>query len=116
MIGGSGYLLLYGLLITLFAIFFGLAAFDPVQTARTLKDSGGFVHGYRPGENTARYLRTTQTALAVIGAAYLVAACVLPDVIYRWAAIWPPFVGYQLFLLTWLMVHILNRVRPYVRP
>jgi preprotein translocase subunit SecY len=116
MIGGVGYFSLYGFLIALFAIFFGLATFDPAQTARMLKDSGGFVPGYRPGENTARHLRKTQTMLAVIGAAYLVAVCVLPDVIYRWAAARPPFVGYQLFLLTWLMVHILDRMRPHVRP
>ena len=114
----SGYLLLYGLLIALFALFFGLATFDPEQMASKLKDSGGFVPGYRPGENTARHLRTIQTALAIIGAAYLVAACVLPDVIYiyRWADMWAPFVGYQLFLLAWLMVRILDQIRPYVRP
>ncbi|HZF33179.1 MAG TPA: preprotein translocase subunit SecY [Candidatus Angelobacter sp.] len=115
MIGGGGYFSLYGLLIALFAVLFGLVTFDPAQIARTLKDSGGFVPGYRPGENTARHLRKIQTTLAVIGAAYLVAVCVLPDVIYRWAAVWPPFVGYQLFLLTWLMVHILDQMRPYVR-
>jgi preprotein translocase subunit SecY len=116
MIGGSGYFLLYGLLIALSAVFFGLLVFNPEQTARTLKDSCGFVPGYRSGENTARHLRKTQTTLAVIGAAYLVAVCVLPDVVCRWAGVWPPFVGYQLFLLTWLMVHILDRMRPYVRP
>jgi preprotein translocase subunit SecY len=116
MIGGGGYFALYGLFIALFAVFFGLATFDSAKTARMLKDAGGFVPGYRPGENTARHPRKTQRTLAVIGAAYLVAVCVLPDVIYRWAGVWPPFVGYQLFLLTWLMVHILDRMRPYARP
>lgn len=43
MIGGSGYFLLYGLLIALFAVFFGLATFDPERIASKLKDSGGFV-------------------------------------------------------------------------
>ena len=36
-IGGVGYFSLYGFLIALFAIFFGLATFDPAQTARMLK-------------------------------------------------------------------------------
>ncbi len=116
MIGGSGYFLLYGLLIALFAVFFGVATFDAEQTARTLKDTGGFVPGYRPGENTARYLRTAQTALALFGAASLAVVCVLPDVIYRWVAIWPPLGGYQVFLLVWLMLRILDQMRPSARP
>lgn len=116
MIGGSGYFSLYGLLIALSAVFVGFLTFDPAQTARMIKDSGGFVPGYRPGENTARHLRKTQTTVMVIGAAYLVAVCVLPDVVCRWAGVWPPFVGYQIFLMTWLTVHILDRMRPYVRP
>ncbi len=115
MIGGSGYFFLYGLLIVLFAVFFGVATFDAEQTARTLKDTGGFVPGYRPGENTARYLRAAQTALALFGAASLAVVCVLPDGIYRRLAIWPPLGGYQLFLLTWLMLHFLEQMRPHAR-
>jgi preprotein translocase subunit SecY len=104
------------LLIVLFAVFFGLATFDPDETARKLKDAHGFVPGFRPGEMTARHLWVTQTVLVTIGAAYLVTVCTLPDLIYRWTMMWPPFGGYQLFLLAWLSVHTVEQIRPFVRP
>lgn len=69
---GIGHLLVNGLLIALFAVFFGLATFDPEGIAKKLKDSGGWIPGFRPGENAAGYLRRMQVAFALVGAIYLV--------------------------------------------
>jgi preprotein translocase subunit SecY len=112
---GIGYVLANGLLMVLFGVFFGLAVLDSAQIAKKLTDSGGWIPGFRSGENTARYLRRTQIILALIGTAYLVTACVLPELIYR-RFYWPlPLPGLEFFLLAWVMVHILERVRPALR-
>ena len=113
---GMGYALIDGSLIFFFAIFFGLAAFDPDQIARKLKDSGGWIPGVRPGDNTARYLRRTRTVLALGGAVYLVVVCVLPDVVYRWFHLPLPLSGFSLFLLAWMMIRMLDSMRPFLRP
>jgi preprotein translocase subunit SecY len=112
---GIGYVLVDGLLIVLFAFLYGLALFDPQRTARKLSDAGGSISGFPPGEESARYLRRVQTLLAAIGAVYLVAACVLPELICRRFYLPLPFNGFEFFLLAWLMVRIHERMRPPLR-
>ncbi len=112
---GLGYVLVDSVLIILFAIYFGLAIFDPEEIAKKLTDAGGWIPGFHPGENTARYLRRTQAVLALTGAIYLVAACVLPELIYVRFYLPLPFSGLELFLLAWVMVRIIERMRPIVR-
>ncbi|MEK9959487.1 MAG: preprotein translocase subunit SecY, partial [Pelagibacteraceae bacterium] len=42
---------------------------------------GGFVPGIRPGERTAVFIEGLLTKLTVIGSLYLVAVCLLPEVL-----------------------------------
>jgi preprotein translocase subunit SecY len=46
-----------------------------------LKKYGGFIPGIRPGKNTAEYLDFVLTRLTVVGAAYLVAVSILPEIL-----------------------------------
>jgi preprotein translocase subunit SecY len=75
------YILLYVALIVFFAFFYTAVVFNPVETADNLKKYGGFVPGIRPGKNTADYLDYVLTRLTVVGAAYLAAVCVLPEIL-----------------------------------
>ncbi len=75
------YMLLYSTLIIFFAFFYTAIVFNPVETADNLKKYGGFVPGIRPGKNTADYLDFVLTRLTVIGAAYLAAVCLLPELL-----------------------------------
>ena len=109
------YVVIEGLLILFFAIVCGLAAFDPDETARKLKESGGWIPGLRPGDNATRYLRLTRAALTLTGALYLITVCVLPDIVYRSLHLPLPFSGFSFFLLAWVMVRILDRMQPFVR-
>jgi len=113
---GAGYVSVEGLLVFFFAVFCGLAAFDPEQIAKKLKDSGGWIPGFRPGANTAAYLRRTRTVLALFGAVYLVMVCALPDLVYRGFHLPLPLSGFSFFLLAWVMVRILDSMRPTLRP
>lgn len=75
------YLALYAFLILFFAFFYTAIVFNPEDTAENLKKHGGFIAGIRPGKNTADYLDYVITRLTVLGAFYLVALCILPEIL-----------------------------------
>jgi preprotein translocase subunit SecY len=75
------YMLLYGFLIAFFAFFYTAVVFNPADTADNLKKYGGFIPGIRPGKKTAEYIDYVLTRLTAIGAAYLVAVCLIPEYI-----------------------------------
>jgi preprotein translocase subunit SecY len=75
------YLLLYVTFIVFFAFFYTAVVFNPTETADNLKKYGGFVPGIRPGKNTAEFLDKVLTRLTVVGAAYLSAVCLLPEIL-----------------------------------
>ena len=75
------YLFLYAALIVFFAFFYTAVVFNPEETAENLKKHGGFIAGIRPGKNTAEYLDYVITRLTVLGAVYLVALCILPEIL-----------------------------------
>jgi preprotein translocase subunit SecY len=80
------YLAMYSLLIIFFAFFYTAVVFNPVETADNLKKYGGFIPGIRPGKNTSDYLDYVLTRLTVVGAAYLTALSILPEVlIAKWS-------------------------------
>ena len=64
-----------------FAFFYTGVVFNPVDTAENLRKHGGFIPGIRPGKNTAEYINYVLTRITVIGAAYLAAICVLPEIL-----------------------------------
>ncbi len=73
------YIICYSLLIIFFAFFYTALVFNPAETAENLKKSGAFVPGIRPGVNTADHFDYILTRLTVVGAAYLVVICILPE-------------------------------------
>ncbi len=75
------YLALYVGFIVFFAFFYTAVVFNPTETAENLKKYGGFVPGIRPGKNTAEFLDRVLTRLTVVGAAYLSAVCLLPEIL-----------------------------------
>ena len=75
------YMALYVSAIAFFAFFYTSIVFSPSDTADNLKKNGGFIPGIRPGENTAVYIDYVLTRLTVIGALYLSAVCLLPEIL-----------------------------------
>jgi preprotein translocase subunit SecY len=75
------YMALYVVLIVFFCFFYTAIVFNPTETADNLRKYGGFIPGIRPGKNTADYLDYVLTRLTVIGAAYLAAVCILPEIL-----------------------------------
>jgi preprotein translocase subunit SecY len=90
--GRPGHIGLYGLGIVFFCFFYTSIVFNPEETADNLRKYGGFLPGIRPGKKTADYLDYVLTRLTVIGAAYITAVCLLPEILISAYAI-PFYLG-----------------------
>jgi preprotein translocase subunit SecY len=75
------YSLFYITMIMFFSYFWTYLFMKPDEIALQLKESGSFVPGIRPGENTATYLNTILSRITLCGAAFLCAIALLPDLI-----------------------------------
>src|SRR5262249_39367656 len=79
--GSTIYMLLYAAMIIFFSYFYTAVVFNPEETADNLKKYGGFIPGIRPGSATAQYFDHVLTRLTTVGGLYLVAVCLLPEVL-----------------------------------
>ena len=68
-------------LIVFFTFFYSTIVFNPNDTAENLKKHGGFIPGIRPGKNTADYLHYVLMRLTAVGAVYLSAVAILPEIL-----------------------------------
>jgi preprotein translocase subunit SecY len=75
------YMVLYAAMIIFFAYFYTAVVFNPEETADNLKKYGGFIPGIRPGSATAEYFDRVLTRLTTVGGLYLVAVCLLPQIL-----------------------------------
>jgi preprotein translocase subunit SecY len=90
--GAPLYMFLYGAGIAFFCFFYTAVVFNPEETADNLKRYGGFIPGIRPGKRTEEYLDYVLTRITVIGAAYLVLICLIPEYLIAKAGI-PFYLG-----------------------
>lgn len=75
------YLILFASAIVFFCFFYTALMYNPKDTADNLKKSGGFLPGIRPGEQTAAYIDKVMTRLTVVGAIYITAVALLPELL-----------------------------------
>ena len=90
--GKPGHMALYALGIIFFCFFYTSIVFNPEETADNLRKYGGFLPGIRPGKKTAEYLDYVLTRLTVLGAAYITAVCLLPEMLITYWAV-PFYLG-----------------------
>ncbi len=112
--GRPGYMALYALLIVFFAFFYTAIVFNPVETADNLKKHGGFIPGIRPGENTAKHIDYVLTRITVVGAAYLVLVCLLPEFLVAYAAVPFYFGGTSLLIVVSVTMDTVAQVQGYL--
>jgi len=77
--GSAAYMALYGVGIAFFTFFYTAVQFNSEETADNLKRHGGFIPGVRPGKATETYFDYVLNRITVVGAAYLVFICLLPE-------------------------------------
>ena len=88
----------YVTLIIFFAFFYTSIVLNPQETADNLRKYGGFLPGIRPGAKTAEYIDYVLTRITVVGAIYLAAVCVLPEMLQSYARVSFYFGGTSLLI------------------
>ena len=71
-------LLIYIVLVILFAYFYTSITFNPLEISNNMKKQGGFIPGIRPGKPTVDYLNKILKYIIFIGAAGLTIVAVVP--------------------------------------
>ena len=71
-------LILYIVLLIIFAYFYTSITFNPLEVADNIKKQGGFIPGIRPGKPTSDYLTKILNYIIFIGAVGLVIVAVIP--------------------------------------
>jgi preprotein translocase subunit SecY len=93
------HIILYVAMIIFFAFFYTAVVFNPKDTAENLKKYGGFLPGIRPGDRTAEYIDYVLTRITVVGALYLAAVCVLPELLISYTGVPFYFGGTSLLIV-----------------
>lgn len=71
-------LVVYLLLVIMFAYFYTSITFNPMEIANNMKKSGGFIPGIRPGKPTQDYLNKILNYVVFIGVCGLIIIAVIP--------------------------------------
>jgi preprotein translocase subunit SecY len=114
---GSGqplHIALYVALIIFFAFFYTAFVFNPKESADNLRKYGGFVPVFRPGEKTALYIDYVLTRITVVGAIYLAAVCVLPEILISYAAVPFYFGGTSLLIAVSVTMDTVAQVQSHL--
>ena len=108
------YLAIYVSLIVFFCFFYTAVVFSPADTADNLKKYGGFIPGIRPGQNTAEYLDYILTRLTTVGALYLAAVCLLPEILISNYAVPFYFGGTSLLIVVNVATDTVTQVQSHL--
>ncbi len=108
------YMLLYAAAIIFFTFFYVSVVFNPADSADNLKKNGGFVPGIRPGKNTAAYLDYVLTRLTVVGALYLSAVSLLPELLISQYAVPFYFGGTSLLIVVTVTLDTVGQIQSHL--
>jgi preprotein translocase subunit SecY len=108
------YLLIYVSMIVFFAFFYTAIVFNPEDTAENLRKYGGYIPGIRPGKSTADYLDFVLTRLTVVGAAYLSAICILPELLISKYAVPFYFGGTSLLIVVTVTLDTVGQIQSHL--
>jgi len=112
--GAPLHIILYIALIVFFAFFYTAVVFNPKDTADNLKKYGGFLPGIRPGERTAEYIDYVLTRITVVGAIYLAAVCVLPEILISYAGVPFYFGGTSLLIVVSVTMDTVAQIQSHL--
>ncbi|MDX6748330.1 preprotein translocase subunit SecY [Geminicoccaceae bacterium 1502E] len=101
-------------LIIFFAFFYTSIVFNPHETAENLRKHGGFIPGIRPGQRTAEYFDYVLTRLTTVGAIYLAAVCVLPEILISQYAVPFYFGGTSLLIVVSVTMDTVAQIQSHL--
>jgi preprotein translocase subunit SecY len=116
---GSGwYMVLYGVLLMLFAFFWVANQFKPLQIADDLQKNNGYIPGIRPGKSTSDFLDYAMTRITVAGGLGLLVLAILPMILTNMMQI-PGVVaqffgGTSLLIMVGVIMDTMRQVQTYL--
>ena len=109
------YLLFFVAMIVFFSYFYTAnVAFKTEDVADNLKNQNGFIPGIRPGQKTAEYLDYVVNRILVVGAGYLAAVCLLPEILRSQFAIPFYFGGTSVLIVVSVTMDTINQVQSHM--
>jgi preprotein translocase subunit SecY len=108
------YVLAYAIAIVFFCFFYTALQYNPKETADHLRRAGAFIPGYRPGDQTAKFIDKVMTRLTIVGAVYITLVSLLPEfLILQWSV---PFYfgGTSLLIIVVVVMDFMAQVQSHL--
>jgi preprotein translocase subunit SecY len=112
--GSAAYLALYGIGIAFFTFFYTAVQFNSEETAENLKRHGGFIPGIRPGKATEDYFDYLLNRITVVGAAYLVLICLIPEILTAQAGLSIALGGTSLLIVVNVTMDTVSQIQSHL--
>lgn len=112
--GQPVYVLLYAAMIIFFCFFYTALMYNSADTADSLKKSGAYLPGIRPGAHTADYIDRVLTRLTFWGALYIAGVCLLPEIVRMFYPSMPfSFGGTSLLILVVVTMDFMSQMQAH---
>ncbi len=108
------YVLVYSVLIILFAYFYTAVVLNPVDLADNMKKNSGFIPGVRPGKKTAEYIDRVLSRVTLPGAIFLALIAVLPDLLIKLLNVPFYFGGTGLLIVVGVALDTLQQIESHL--
>ncbi|HET9814050.1 MAG TPA: preprotein translocase subunit SecY [Sphingomicrobium sp.] len=112
--GSAAYMALYGVGIAFFTFFYTAVQFNSEETADNLKRHGGFIPGIRPGKATEHYFDYVLNRITVVGAAYLVFICLVPEIMSAQAGLSIALGGTSLLIVVNVTMDTVSQIQSHL--
>ncbi|TVP74177.1 MAG: preprotein translocase subunit SecY [Rhodobacteraceae bacterium] len=113
--GQPAYLIFFTAMIIFFTFFYTQnVSFKTEDVAENLKNQNGFIPGIRPGKRTEEYLDYVVTRIVTVGAIYLAAVCLMPEILRGQLAIPFYFGGTSVLIVVSVTMDTMNRVQSHL--
>ncbi|OYU17688.1 MAG: preprotein translocase subunit SecY [Rhodobacteraceae bacterium PARR1] len=102
-------------MIVFFAYFYTFnVAFKVEDVAENLKNQSGAIPGIKPGKKTEEYLEYVVNRVLVLGAAYLAAVCLLPEILIANVGIPFYFGGTSVLIVVSVTMDTINQIQSHL--
>ena len=108
------HLVLYAALIIFFCFFYTALVFNSRETADNLKKSGAFIPGIRPGQQTGEYIDKVLTRPTLWGAIYIMAVCLVPEILVSSQGVPFQFGGTSLLIVVVVVMDFMAQLQAHL--
>ncbi|MFM7066902.1 MAG: preprotein translocase subunit SecY [Gammaproteobacteria bacterium] len=108
------HMVIYSALILFFCFFYTGLVFNARETADNLKKAGAFIPGIRPGQQTGEYIDRVLTRLTLWGALYVMAVCLLPELLISFGNVPFYFGGTSLLIIVVVVMDFMAQLQAHL--